>query len=215
MPGLATILVGDDPASAVYVAAKRRAIREAGMRDFHHHLPQHATHEAVEAVIDGLTITSVGRLARDERGLRPCTPSGVIKLLDAEEFERQGARVVVVDWGELVGSSPLMHLLQCRGATVTVAHECTTDLSAIARTADRLESTAHMANSWQVSQATQARRLSLSCLHHQDEPWPKCASQRGVEVRPGLRAERPERAARPSPWRRTPSGIVRSPLVSA
>ncbi|MFI0036483.1 hypothetical protein ACH4NS_13575 [Streptomyces mutabilis] len=87
------------------------------------HLPQHATHEAVAAVIDGLTTASAGRLARDERGLRPCTPSGVIRLLDAEDFERQGARVVVVDWGELVGSSPLMHLLQCRGAMVTVAHE--------------------------------------------------------------------------------------------
>lgn len=52
IPGLATILVGDDPASAVYVAAKRRAIREAGMRDFHRHLPPCATQDDVAAVID-------------------------------------------------------------------------------------------------------------------------------------------------------------------
>ncbi|MFJ5928018.1 tetrahydrofolate dehydrogenase/cyclohydrolase catalytic domain-containing protein [Kitasatospora sp. NPDC092948] len=56
VPGLATILVGDDPASAVYVAAKRRAIREAGMHDIHRHLPHHATHAQVAAVIDELAI---------------------------------------------------------------------------------------------------------------------------------------------------------------
>lgn len=54
VPGLATVLVGDDPASAVYVAAKRRAIREAGMRDFHRHLSPHARQEEVAAVIDEL-----------------------------------------------------------------------------------------------------------------------------------------------------------------
>lgn len=54
VPGLATILVGDDPASAVYVAAKRRAIREAGMRDFHRHLSRHASGDEVAAVIDEL-----------------------------------------------------------------------------------------------------------------------------------------------------------------
>ncbi|MFJ9024898.1 tetrahydrofolate dehydrogenase/cyclohydrolase catalytic domain-containing protein [Streptomyces sp. NPDC102259] len=53
-PGLATVLVGDDPASAVYVAAKRRAIKEAGMRDFHRQLPPHATHDDVAAVMDEL-----------------------------------------------------------------------------------------------------------------------------------------------------------------
>ncbi|MFD6995680.1 tetrahydrofolate dehydrogenase/cyclohydrolase catalytic domain-containing protein [Streptomyces mirabilis] len=54
VPGLATILVGDDPASAVYVANKRRAIHEAGMRDFHRTLSQRATQEEVAAVIDEL-----------------------------------------------------------------------------------------------------------------------------------------------------------------
>jgi methylenetetrahydrofolate dehydrogenase (NADP+)/methenyltetrahydrofolate cyclohydrolase len=171
VPGLATVLVGDDPASAVYVAAKRRAIRETGMRDFHRHLPQHANQEAVAEVIDelaadldvsgillqlplppqldaatlidripvikdvdGLTTASAGLLARDERGLRPCTPSGVIALLDAEGVELKGARVAVVGWGELVGR-PLTQLLLRRGATVTVAHEYTADLAAVTRPA--------------------------------------------------------------------------------
>lgn len=172
VPGLATILVGDDPASAVYVAAKRRAIKEAGMRDFHRHLPRHATHDDVAAVIDelaadpqvsgillqlplpprldaatlidripvtkdvdGLTTASLGLLARGERGLRPCTPSGVIALLDAEGVPLQGANVAVVGWGELVGK-PLTHLLLRRGATVSVAHEFTLDLVAVTRPAD-------------------------------------------------------------------------------
>ncbi|WP_335979385.1 MULTISPECIES: bifunctional 5,10-methylenetetrahydrofolate dehydrogenase/5,10-methenyltetrahydrofolate cyclohydrolase [Streptomycetaceae] len=172
VPGLATILVGDDAASAVYVAAKRRAIREAGMRDVHHHLPADATQEQVAAVIDalaadadvhgillqlplpqglqaaplidripvtkdvdGLTTASAGRLARGERGLRPCTPSGVIELLDAEGIELKGACVAVVGWGELVGR-PLAQLLLQRGATVTVAHEFTADLGAVTRPAD-------------------------------------------------------------------------------
>jgi methylenetetrahydrofolate dehydrogenase (NADP+)/methenyltetrahydrofolate cyclohydrolase len=171
VPGLATILVGDDPASAVYVAAKRRAIREAGMRDFHRHLPRRATHDEVAAVIDeaaddprvsgillqlplprhldaaalidripvtkdvdGLTTASLGLLARGERGLRPCTPSGVIELLDAEGIALKGAHVAVVGWGELVGK-PLTQLLLRRGATVSVAHEHTADLAAVTRPA--------------------------------------------------------------------------------
>ncbi|MEU9343474.1 bifunctional 5,10-methylenetetrahydrofolate dehydrogenase/5,10-methenyltetrahydrofolate cyclohydrolase [Streptomyces sp. NPDC048278] len=172
VPGLATVLVGDDAASAVYVAAKRRAIREAGMRDIHRHLPHQAAQDEVAAVlddlaadpdvsgillqlplpaqldapplidripvtkdVDGLTTASAGRLARGERGLRPCTPSGVIELLDTEGVELKGARVAVVGWGELVGR-PLSQLLLRRGATVTVAHEFTADLAAVTRPAD-------------------------------------------------------------------------------
>ncbi|MER5193688.1 bifunctional 5,10-methylenetetrahydrofolate dehydrogenase/5,10-methenyltetrahydrofolate cyclohydrolase [Streptomyces sp. NPDC002755] len=171
VPGLATVLVGDDPASAVYVAAKRRAVRAAGMRDVHRHLPGQATQDEVAAVIDelaadprvsgillqlplprqldagplidripvtkdvdGLTTASAGLLARGERGLRPCTPSGVVELLDAEGIVLKGARVAVVGWGALVGR-PLAQLLLRRGATVSIAHEHTTDLAAVTRAA--------------------------------------------------------------------------------
>lgn len=174
VPGLATILVGDDPASTVYVAAKRRAVREAGMRDFHRSLPATSTHDQVAAVIDelaldpevsgillqlplpgaldaaalidripvgkdvdGLTTASAGLLTRGRFGLRPCTPSGVIELLDAARVPLRGAHAAVVGWGELVGR-PMAQLLLRRGATVTVAHEHTPDLAAVTRPADIL-----------------------------------------------------------------------------
>lgn len=173
-PGLATILVGDDPASAVYVAGKRRAVREAGMRDLHQSLPEESTQDEVAAVIDdlaadpevsgillqlplpkgldsgalidripvgkdvdGLTTLSAGLLARGEYGLRPCTPSGVIELLDAEPVPIRGAHAVVIGRSELVGR-PMAQLLLQQDATVTIAHSKTADLAAITRTADIL-----------------------------------------------------------------------------
>lgn len=174
VPSLATVLVGDDPASAVYIAAKRRAVREVGMRDVHRRLPQNATQAQVAAVldelaadpevtgillqlplpkqlsapelidripvykdVDGLTTLSSGLLSRGEPGLRPCTPAGIVDLLDAEGVEIRGARAVVVGWSPLVGR-PLAQLLLHRGATVSVAHEHTRDLAALTRTADIL-----------------------------------------------------------------------------
>ena len=174
VPGLATILVGEDPASAVYVANKRRAVRETGMRDFHRSLPAESSQQEVAAVIDelaadpavsgillqlplpkgldaaalieripvgkdvdGLTTLSAGLLARGAPGLRPCTPSGVIELLDAADVPLRGAHAVVVGRSELVGR-PLAQLLLQRDATVTVAHSKTADLAAVTRTADIL-----------------------------------------------------------------------------
>ena len=174
VPGLATVLVGDDPAGAVYVAAKRRAITAAGMRDFHRSLPGSATQAEIGAVIDalagdpdvsgillqlplphgldaaalidripvgkdvdGLTTLSVGRLGRGEYGLRPCTPSGVVELLDAARVTIAGAHAVVVGASELVGR-PMAQLLLQRHATVTVAHIHTRDLPAVTRAADIL-----------------------------------------------------------------------------
>lgn len=173
-PGLATILVGDDPASAVYVASKRRAVRDAGMRDLHRPLPETSTQQEVTAVIDeltadpavtgillqlplpkgleaaslidripvnkdvdGLTTLSAGLLARGEPGLRPCTPGGVIELLDAEAVPLAGVRAVVVGRSELVGR-PMTQMLLQRDATVTIAHRHTADLAAVTREADVL-----------------------------------------------------------------------------
>jgi len=173
-PGLATILVGDDPASAVYVSSKRRAVREAGMRDLHRSLPESSAQEDVAAVIDelaadpavsgillqlplpkgldaaplieripvtkdvdGLTTLSAGLLARGQDGLSPCTPSGIIELLDAESVPVAGARAVVVGRSELVGR-PMAQLLLQRDATVTTAHRHTADLAAVTRDADIL-----------------------------------------------------------------------------
>ena len=173
-PGLATILVGEDPASSVYVASKRRAVKEAGMRDLHRTLPETSTQEQVAAVIDelaadpavsgillqlplpkgldsaslieripvekdvdGLTTMSAGLLARGCYGLRPCTPSGVIELLDTESVQIAGARAVVIGRSELVGR-PLAQLLLQRDATVTIAHSKTRDLAVLTSGADIL-----------------------------------------------------------------------------
>ena len=173
-PGLATVLVGDDPASAIYVRNKRKRCIEAGMRDVHRHLPGDISQGAAAAVIDelaadpnvmgilvqlplpwhldgaalidripprkdvdGLTEASAGRLALGRPGLRPCTPAGVMVLLNESGVELSGARAVVVGRSDLVGK-PMAQLLLQQHATVTVCHSRTTDLAAVCRDADVL-----------------------------------------------------------------------------
>jgi methylenetetrahydrofolate dehydrogenase (NADP+)/methenyltetrahydrofolate cyclohydrolase len=171
-PGLATVLVGDDPASVVYVGRKRKLAAEAGITDHHRHLPADATGTSIAAVIDelaaddavsgillqlplpdrmtpgplieriptwkdvdGLTTLSAGLLARGEPGLRPCTPSGVMRLLTETGADLAGRHAVVVGRSELVGR-PMAQLLLERHATVTTAHSRTRDLVALTRQAD-------------------------------------------------------------------------------
>jgi methylenetetrahydrofolate dehydrogenase (NADP+)/methenyltetrahydrofolate cyclohydrolase len=173
-PGLATILVGDDPASAIYVANKRKACAEVGISDHHRPLPAEATQEQIASVIDecnadpavsgvllqlplppgrdaapltariapekdvdGLTPISTGRLWQGTPGLRPCTPVGVIELLDAYEVPLEGAEAVVVGRSGLVGK-PVSALLQARNATVTMCHSRTRDLAGVCARADVL-----------------------------------------------------------------------------
>ncbi|WP_328842709.1 bifunctional methylenetetrahydrofolate dehydrogenase/methenyltetrahydrofolate cyclohydrolase FolD [Streptomyces sp. NBC_00258] len=174
VPGLATVLIGDDPASHVYVRNKRRACAEVGIRDHHRHLPAdvdqataaalidelasdpavsgillqlptpgHLDAEALLALIpaakdvDGLTTANAGLLAQGRPGLRPCTPSGIIVLLDQYDVPLRGAEVVVVGRSALVGK-PMAQLLLERDATVTTCHSRTRDLSAVCRRADIL-----------------------------------------------------------------------------
>jgi methylenetetrahydrofolate dehydrogenase (NADP+)/methenyltetrahydrofolate cyclohydrolase len=173
-PGLATVLVGEDPASAVYVAGKRKACAEVGIADLHRHLAsgvpealvadllEELNHDpsvngillqlpvpdsmdggaltariAPEKDVDGLTPISAGRLAQGTRGLRPCTPIGVIELLDAYGVELEGAEAVVVGRSNLVGRPVAAMLLQ-RNATVTSCHSRTRDLAGVCARADVL-----------------------------------------------------------------------------
>ncbi|MDT7620966.1 MAG: methylenetetrahydrofolate dehydrogenase / methenyltetrahydrofolate cyclohydrolase [Pseudonocardiales bacterium] len=173
-PGLATLLVGDDPASEIYVRNKRRLCVKAGMRDLHRHLPAEISRvelaeiidelnadpavtgillqlplpkhlDAVDLLaridpdkdVDGLTETSAGRLALGVTGLRPCTPAGVMRLLDRAGVPLVGANAVVVGRSNLVGRPQVQLLLQ-RDATVTICHRYTRDLPAICRRADVL-----------------------------------------------------------------------------
>jgi methylenetetrahydrofolate dehydrogenase (NADP+)/methenyltetrahydrofolate cyclohydrolase len=173
-PGLATILVGDDPASEIYVRNKRKSSAEVGIADYHRHLPADAKQEEVAAVIeesnqnpevsgillqlpvpegldgpaltamidpdkdvDGLTPISAGRLVQNLPGLRPCTPLGILELLDSHDVELEGADAVVVGRSNLVGR-PMAALLVHHNATVTVCHSRTRDLPGVCSRADVL-----------------------------------------------------------------------------
>ena len=162
--GLATVLVGDDAASQVYVGSKVRACQEVGITSFGHRLaagtaqdelleligelgrdarvhgilvqlPLPAGLDAqriIEAIaphkdVDGLHPVNQGRLLAGQPGLRPCTPLGVMRLLDEVGVPLQGARAVVVGRSVLVGK-PVSLLLLERHATVTMCHSRTADL---------------------------------------------------------------------------------------
>lgn len=173
-PGLATILIGDDPASAVYVASKQRSCAEVGIEGFSFNLAADATREQAIATIeeananpaisgiicqlpvpkhldgveltglvdplkdvDGLTTTSAGLLALGRPGLRPCTPRGVMMLLDEIGVELEGAEAVVIGRSNLFGK-PMGQLLLERSATVTICHSRTKDLAGSCSRADVL-----------------------------------------------------------------------------
>jgi methylenetetrahydrofolate dehydrogenase (NADP+) / methenyltetrahydrofolate cyclohydrolase len=171
-PGLATVLIGDDPASEIYVSSKRRTSAELGIQSFHHPLPASATEaevlDLVDALnadhavsgilcqlpvpahlngavitnridpdkdVDGLTVANAGRLALGLPGLRPCTPEGVMLLLDGVPLE--GTEAVVIGRSNLFGK-PMAQLLLGANATVTMCHSRTRDLPAVCRRADVL-----------------------------------------------------------------------------
>ena len=175
-PGLATVLVGEDPASHVYVRNKRRTAEKVGITSFHHELDAGVSQEEVEGLLDdlsadpavhgillqlplpgdldgeaavmhidpskdadGLHPVNLGNLILDRPGLRPCTPSGCLRILDHYGIETEGRNVVVVGRSFLVGR-PLAVMLggKERNATVTLAHSRTTGLPALCASADIL-----------------------------------------------------------------------------
>ncbi len=174
VPGLATVLVGEDPASAVYVSGKQRACREVGIEPFDERLPAQSTMEEVAQVlerlnaradvsgillqlpvpehldgpaltamihpakdVDGLTPVNAGRLFLGHPGLRPCTPVGVMVLLDELATPLEGAEAVVVGRSNLFGK-PMAQLLLARNATVTSCHSRTRELATVCARADVL-----------------------------------------------------------------------------
>ena len=173
-PALATALVGDDPASQIYIANKHRAAEQVGIASTDHRLPADTTRDDLVALlqslaadpdvsgillqlplpdhldpdemvdlipaskdVDGLTAVSAGRLVQGRPGLRPCTPQGIIELLDAYDVALEGAEAVVIGRSLLVGR-PVAGLLLQRHATVTMAHSRTRDLGAVCARADVL-----------------------------------------------------------------------------
>lgn len=173
-PRLEVILVGEDPASRVYVGAKAKACEEVGIRSHTHTLDAAATAEKLAALIDRLNAdddvdgillqlplpppldgrefldrldpakdvdgfhpVNVGLLHQGRARFAPCTPMGIMELLESLEFEFKGARAVVVGRSEIVGK-PMAALLLARHATVTVCHSRTRDLPEVCREGDLL-----------------------------------------------------------------------------
>lgn len=171
-PNLVTVLVGDDPASRIYVRNKGKACHEAGMlsqqidlpatlpendllalvaklnADPAVHgilvqlpLPEHINEShIIEAVspdkdVDGFHPVNAGRLLSGGPCFVPCTPLGIMKMLDHESVSLKGKHAVVVGRSNIVGK-PVALLLLAEHATVTVCHSRTEDLPAVVRSAD-------------------------------------------------------------------------------
>jgi methylenetetrahydrofolate dehydrogenase (NADP+)/methenyltetrahydrofolate cyclohydrolase len=163
-PGLAVVLVGQDPASQVYVRKKREACAEAGIVSSMHDLPQETTQEQLlelieqlndDETVDGILVQlplpaqinesdiidhihpdkdvdgfhpyNIGRLTQRKPLLRPCTPWGIIMLLDHIGETYKGRHAVIVGASNIVGRPMCMELLLA-GATTTVCHRFTNDL---------------------------------------------------------------------------------------
>ncbi len=172
VPGLAVVLVGEDPASATYVRMKGKACEEAGFLSRTHRLSEDTSQRELldlvkqlneddeihgilvqlplpdgldeqevlytidpEKDVDGFHPFNVGRLMTGDPSFVPCTPRGVIELLDRSGVEIKGKRAVVIGRSNIVGKPVALLLLQ-RHATVTICHSRTQDLPGVVREAD-------------------------------------------------------------------------------
>jgi methylenetetrahydrofolate dehydrogenase (NADP+)/methenyltetrahydrofolate cyclohydrolase len=145
VPGLCTVLVGDDPASQIYVRSKGKASIEAGFASFEEKLPAHCSQAELLALIarlnrddrvDGILVhaQNVGGLWSGGPALIPCTPYGCLLLLRATLPKLSGAEVVIIGRSNLVGR-PMAALLLREDCTVTLAHSKSRSLPDIARRA--------------------------------------------------------------------------------
>ncbi|MFL6656405.1 MAG: bifunctional methylenetetrahydrofolate dehydrogenase/methenyltetrahydrofolate cyclohydrolase FolD, partial [Sulfurifustis sp.] len=173
-PGLAVVLVGDDPASQIYVRNKRKACSDVGMRSFSHDLPASTSQTELLSLIDSLNANpevdgilvqlplpghidpqtiieridprkdvdgfhpyNIGRLATRAPLLRPCTPLGVMRLLESIGVALRGQHAVVIGASNHVGRPMSLELLLA-GCTVTTCHRFTRDLPVHVGAADIL-----------------------------------------------------------------------------
>lgn len=171
-PGLAVILVGDNPASRLYVRNKERACAEAGIKSFEHALPNDAMQEELAGLIwrlngdenvhgillqlplpkhidsgamldlispekdvDGFHPCNMGKLLSGVEGIKPCTPLGIMRLIESTGIDMAGKEAVVIGRSNIVGKPAAILLLQ-RNATVTVCHSRTKGLADKVRAAN-------------------------------------------------------------------------------
>ena len=172
VPGLAVVLVGDDPASQVYVRNKIKTCESIGIKSFQTRLPATTTeaellkkveelnrdknvhgilvqlplpkHISEEKILDtldpkkdpdGLTAANLGLFWSGRTRVAPCTPTGVMKILEHYNISVAGKKAVVVGRSNIVGK-PMAHHLTNANATVTIVHSKTPDVSAVTREAD-------------------------------------------------------------------------------
>lgn len=173
-PGLAVIIVGNNPASRVYVNSKRKDCEECGFLSEEYALPEETTQQELitliqklnarqdidgilcqlplpdgideEAVlmaispekdVDGFHPMNMGALLVGKEGFLPCTPYGIMEILDEYGIDPKGKRCVVIGRSNIVGKPMALLLLQRHG-TVTICHSRTQDLGEVCRTADIL-----------------------------------------------------------------------------
>jgi methylenetetrahydrofolate dehydrogenase (NADP+)/methenyltetrahydrofolate cyclohydrolase len=173
-PGLAVVLVGEDPASQVYVRNKVSACEKAGFKSVMHRMPENTSQDALvglveqlnadptihgilvqlplprhldshlviesisaEKDVDGFHISNAGLLMTGKPLFRPCTPYGVMKMLELTGIDLRGAEAVVIGASNIVGKPQAMLLLQ-QGATVTLCNSKTKDLKSHCLRADIL-----------------------------------------------------------------------------
>ncbi len=181
-PGLAVILVGEDPASTVYVRNKERGCTELGYHSEVYRLPAETTEDELlllierlngDSAIDGIlcqlplpkhistekviaTIApdkdvdafhaeNVGRILLGTHRFLPCTPAGVMKILDHYEIDVAGKSCVVIGRSNIVGKPQALLLLE-RNATVTICHSKTRDLASHTKNADLIVAAVGRAN---------------------------------------------------------------------
>lgn len=173
-PAIATILVGEDPASRQYVGSKQRAAVDVGIKPLSYEMPEDTSAEALsktirgltsdravngillqlplprhldyremleqigpEKDVDGLTTTSLGKLMDGKPSFVPCTPLGIMTLLEHYDIPLEGKNVVIVNRSILVGK-PLFHLFLAEDSTVTMCHSKSSDVLATMKRADVL-----------------------------------------------------------------------------
>ena len=171
-PGLAVIVVGNDPASAVYVRNKHKATLDVGMNSYQIEmpectgeeellskitelnedpavsgilvqlpLPKHISEKKITSAIlpqkdvDAFHPQNVGKIMIGDYDLLPCTPAGIMRLLDFYDIKIEGKKCVVLGRSNIVGK-PMAHLLLEKNGTVTVCHSKTENLSEITKSAD-------------------------------------------------------------------------------
>lgn len=172
VPCLAVVLVGENPASAVYVRNKIKACEEVGIKSLFEKLPaetsekdllscidrlnkddtvdgilvqlplpkQISEQKVIEAIrvdkdVDGFHLINVGALASGLDGFRPCTPSGVMRMLESINYPLSGKHALVIGRSNIVGKPMALMLLE-KNATVTIAHSKTVNLKELAKASD-------------------------------------------------------------------------------